>query len=65
LKVGESETGERLLYTFSIVDPEANNFTCVLDIVGTPGAANEDEFKLKYNTEQSSKYVLSNNTLYL
>lgn len=61
--VGEAETGSRVLYYFSITDPNGDSFTCdnTIDgeLAGAAAADNDDEFLLKYNTETGSKISFS------
>lgn len=55
--VGENETGQRLLYTYTIADPNGNSYTCSKDITGTPGTPVGDEFNIILNTG-TGKYEL-------
>lgn len=61
--VGEAETDSRVLYFYSITDPNGDSFTCdnTIDgeLAGTAVADNDDEFLLKYNTETGSKIFFS------
>lgn len=66
--VGELETGSRLLYTYSISDPNGNAFTCANQIDGQlSGAAvadNDDESILKYNTKTGNYELWTNSATY-